>query len=200
MQRIKILGLLAIAAMVTVAFVGATSASAAKFTSSKVGAALSGTTLKNYVGTVTGSSSSCNKISAEGVTGALESESANGFVAVSECTFAGFPATVTINKCGFTVYAGGKGEMTGSECEVIAVVNNVFAKCKGVAKPQTLTSAASFSNGSGDIVAKAAHSGVTVEVTESSGLCPLTVGKHTNASFSGESTVKAEGTTVAWDS
>ena len=200
MTRRKILGLLAWTAIATAALVGATAASAAKFTAGKTGATGLEEPLKSYVGTITGSSTSCTSYNLLGKTEGTETEFVKGNVEVSGCSFAGMPATVTGSSCEFAVYANGEGKMTGEGCEVIGIASSLFGKCKSITKPQTLTNAASFSNGgASDIVVESHHSGVVVEVTESTGICPLTVGKHTNASFTGESTVEAEGTTLAWD-
>jgi len=199
MKQMKILGLLAFAVLAVVALVGATSASASKFTASKVGAKGVETTLEKYVFTITGSSIECTTYNVLGQTEALETESVKGNVEISGCTAFGFAATFTNNGCEFTVRANGEGKMLGEKCELVMTVNNIFAKCKGNTKAQTIAKAASFANGAGDVVATANLTGIVAEVTESSGLCPMTVGKHTNATLTGKSTVQAEGATVAWD-
>jgi len=200
MYRLKILGLLALAAMATVALLGASSASAAKFTAGKAGANTIETTLKKYVFSLTGSQIECKKYSVIGATPGTEFESVTGnLINVSECTAFGFAATYTNNGCEFTVNANGESKILGEKCELIMSVSNVFTKCKARATAQNVTKAGSITNGSGDVKVTANHNTVVAEVTESTGACPLTVGKHTNGALTGESTVQAEGTTAAWD-
>jgi len=199
MNRTSIVGLLAFAAMTTVALVGAISASAAKFTASAVGASISETTLENYAFTITGSSIQCTTNTVTGTTEGLETTTVKGVLSFSGCTAFGLPATVINNNCEFTASASGEGSMVGEKCEISVTASNIFGKCKGNAKPQTKTNAGSIANGEGDVKVTASLSGIAAEVTESTGVCPLTVGKHTNATLTGKSTVQASGATIAWD-
>jgi len=195
----KTFGLLALAATVLAAFFGTTSAPAAKFTAGKAGVKYTETTLVSYVFTVTGGESECNEVTATGTTEGTEYTNQKTVPSFSACTSFGFGSTVTNSGCTYNASAGGSLTIEGASCTMTMQVNNPFAKCKSIMKAQGPLGTLSYSNGSGDIVGKANVTGVIDEVTESSGLCPLTVGKHTNGSYVGESTGQAEGTTISWD-
>jgi len=195
----KIYGLLALTATVLAAFIGPASASAAQFTAGKSGAKIAETTLVKHVFTVTGSKTECSEIGFTGTTESTEGSNQRAVPSYGGCTAFGFGATVTNSGCTYNASAAGTATLEGGSCTMTVQVNNAFAKCKSVVKAQGGLSGVSYSNGAGDVVGKANVTGVADEVTESSGLCPLTVGKHTNATLTGESTVQAEGTTVSWD-
>jgi len=202
MKHIKTLGLLAVAVMALAAVFGTASASAAKFTAGKVGAAIEETTLKNHVFTITGSNTECTNISYTGATEALESESQMVTPSYSGCTAFGFAATITNTNCTYTLTANKTVHIQstgGGTCSLTIRVNNVFAQCDVTVGVQNGLASVTYTNGAGDLVVVVNISKISAKVNESSGLCPLTVGSHTTASYTGESTVKAAGTTIAWD-
>ena len=202
MKHIKTLGLLAIAVMALAAIFGTASASAApKFTAGKAGAKINETTLVTHVFSVTGNKTECTNITYTGSTEGTETTSQMVTPKYEGCTAFGFAATVTVTNCTYTLLATGnvKVENSGGTCSITIKVNNVFAQCEVTIGAQEIVSGVSYSNGAGDIVVKVNSSGIKDEVKVSSGLCPLTKGSHTNATYTGESTVQAEGTTTSWD-
>jgi len=197
MKHIRILGLLTLAAVAMTAFVGTSSSSAAKFTAGKVGAKIGETTIWNHVVTVTGSSTSCSEISLAGSTEALEKETQKLVPSYAGCTAFGFSASVNTFGCTYTFAANGFVTLSGCTSGGITVtVNNIFAKCVVQIPNQTFIGVF-YTNGVGLYVTF--NSFLSDEVKESSGLCPLTVGKHSNASYTGESKLLAEGTYLSWD-
>lgn len=200
MKHLQRLALVVVASTTLFALYGAGSASAAKFTAGKVGAKLNESTLVNHVRTITGSKIECTEITFTGSTEGLETLSQSVVPSYSGCTAFGFTSTVTNIGCKFVFYASGQMDIAPTICEITFVVNNVFAKCKVIWRGQEIPGALSYTDNKGDVKTKFTVSGIDAEVTESSGLCPLTVGKHTNVTYTGESTFKAEGTSLGWDS
>jgi hypothetical protein len=206
MKHLQTFGLMVVAVMALVAFVGTTSASAAKFTAGKVGAKFVGETKVKHVFSITGSSSECTNISFEGATEALETTELSYMMTVSGCTAFGFASTHVSENCKTIIHADGRTTIKPTFTELLpcvtkTIINNAFAQCEVVITNQEIPSKVSYTNsGTGHITLKFnGAANIAAEVTKSSGLCPLTVGKHTNAHYSGETTLKAEGTTLAWD-
>ena len=202
-MKIKALGLLAMAVMALSAIFGSASASASKFTASKVGASLTESTLVQHIYTITGSSVKCTNYTIEGKTEALESEQISWIPSYSGCTAFGLPAQLTNDNCRHVSRANGDTYKEPVNimfsCATTIHASNIFGKCMVVIKGQTVLGAVSYTNGEGDIKVKNNSTGMHAEVTESTGVCPLTVGTHTNASFTGESTIGVSGGTLQWD-
>ena len=203
MKHIKTLGLLAVAVMALAAFFGTASASAATFTAGASGKKINETTLANHVFSVTGNKTECTNITYTGSTEGTDTSAQMVTPKYEGCTAFGFAATVTVTNCTYNLLASGEVKVEkagGAEaCSITIKVNNVFAQCEVTIGAQNIASAVTYSNGSGDIVVKVNASTIKDEVKVSSGLCPLTKGTHSNASYTGESTVQAEGTTLAFD-
>lgn len=206
MKHIKTLGLLAVAVMALTAVFGTASASAAPtFTASSAGLNLEESTLASHVFTVTGSNVTCKNIVFAGATEGTDTSSQSVHPTYGECTAFGFAASVTPTNCKLVLDADGtvhlaKTNTAGEECMIHIEVNNIFAKCKVTITEQTVSGAVTYADNAGDIKVKVNGSAnITDHVTESSGLCPLTVGTHTNAHYSGESTVKTATGSIGWD-
>jgi hypothetical protein len=207
MNHIKTLGLLAVAVMALTAAFGTASASAVPtFTASSAGLELEESTLAKHVFTVTGSKVECSNIVFEGATEGTDTASQSVMPTYSECTAFGFAnAHVTVTNCKLVLTADGEVHLvkTNTEAEPCSIhieVNNALAKCKVTITEQTIPGAVSYSNGAGDIKVKVnGAANISDHVTESTGFCPLTVGTHTNAHYSGESTVKTPTGTIGWD-
>ena len=214
MKHIKTLGLLALAAMAVVAFVGTTSAAAStSFTTDALGKKIIETTIENHVFTTTGATTECSNITYTGVTEGAASGGL-GFTSTAQkvtpkyegCTAFGFSATVTNTNCHYLITPGTPGSVhitkadpAGVPCEIHIVVNNVFAKCSvTVTGDQTISGVTTTNGAANDLVVTINSSGIKSHVTESSGLCPLTVGTH-EATYKGKSTVQAEGAKLAVD-
>jgi hypothetical protein len=197
MKQIKILGLLALAALVMSAFVGTAASTASKFTAGKVGAKLNESTVWSHTVSITGTNLSCSEITFAGSTEALEKETLTLKPTYSNCTAFGFNATVNTFGCSYTFSANGSVTLSGCAAGGITVtVSNAFAKCVAVIPHQTFIGVF-YKNGFGLYIGF--NSFLSDEVKESTGLCPLTVGKHSNASYTGESNMLAEGTYISWD-
>jgi len=207
MKNIKTLGLLAVMAMALVAFVGTTSASAAtSFTASATGKKLVETTIEKHVFTTTGSKVECGNITYTGVTEGTASGGL-GFTSTKqtvtpdykECTAFGFSATVTNNGCDYTLTPSGQVHIEPANCTLTISVSNFFATCHVEVTGGQTVGGVSYANGANDdIVVTINSAGIKSHVTKSSGLCPLTVGTH-ESTYTGKSTVQAEGAKIAVD-
>jgi len=192
--------------MALTAIYGGASASAAKFTAGKVGASLTEETKVKHVFTITGGTAECSEVGFEGATEGLEMSSQSVRPTFNGCTAFGFAATLKVTNCKWVWYPvtdlGFNPEDTVGECIIEILLSNVFAQCEVLIRSQKIAGGiSSYTNsGTGHLTIKFNGSAnIADEVTKSSGLCPLTVGKHTNSHFSGESTVKATGSSFGWD-
>ena len=207
MKQIKMLGLLSFAVMALTALFGSASASAApKFTASAAGLKLKTTTLENHVFTITGSSLECKKINFEGTTEGTETTSQALHPSYGECTAFGLPSTVAVTNCKLVLTADGTVHLAktdtspGAEaCNIHIESSSIFGKCKVTITEQTIGAAITFVPTSSVDIHEIWHITLSTHVTESTGVCPLTVGTHTNATYKGKSTVQAEGGTISWD-
>jgi hypothetical protein len=210
MKHIKTLGLLAVAVMALTAVFGTASASAVPtFTASSAGLNLETATTKEHVFTVTGSEVKCKKITFAGTTEGTDTASQAVHPTYGECTAFGFAASVTPTNCKFVITADGEVHLVktdtsaGAEaCTIHIEVNNALAKCKVTVTEQTIPKAITFiptTTPTSELHLVINTSAVADHVTESTGFCPLTVGTHTNAVYTGETTVKAAGGTIGWD-
>ena len=206
MKHMKTLGLLAIAAMALTAFVGVSSASAAtKFTSTVSGAAISETTVKTHVFTVTGSEVKCTNITYTGTTNGTEATEQMVTPKYEGCTAFGLPATVTVKNCTYNLKVSGSAVMekvaAGEACEIVINASNIFGQCI-VDVPAQTVNGLTYSNDASNanaIIVNINASGISDNVTKSTGVCPLTVGSHSNATYTGESTVTASGADLTID-
>jgi hypothetical protein len=207
MKHFKTLGLLVLAILALVAAFSTVSASASEFTMSKGGLKFNETTLKKHTLYVTGSAAACTNVTFEGQTSGTTSTSEAVIPTFSNCTAFGFAANVTVTTCKLTFGANGTVTLANTHtepadpCSIHITVDNVFAHCKVTLTEQSIASAVSYSNGpNNDIILKAnSAANVSDHVTESTGLCPLTAGTHTNAHWEGESALEAVGGTITFD-
>ena len=212
MKRIKTLGLLALAVMALAAVFGTASASAAKFTST--GGVQKLTTSKNvqHVFTVTGSEVKCNKVTFTGETTGTEATSQRVTPKYEECTAFGLPATVTNLGCDILLTtatdANGHAEahlvpQPGFVCEGFTILaKNIFGECHVEVTEQTVggihyTNVGTPPNES--LIVDITASNLTDHVTKSTGVCPLSVGTHTNASYNGSENVAGASSGIQWD-
>ena len=205
MKHIKTLGVLVVAAMALTALVGVSSASAfTKFTSNKVGATIEETTLATHVFTVTGSQVKCTNITYSGATEALESTKQMVTPKYEGCTAFGLPATVTNKNCTYNLTIGTPSGNTvhmervnaAEPCEITILAKNIFGECHVDVTEQTVNGI-TYTNDHPGIIVHINATGLNDHVTKSTGVCPLTVGTHTNATYTGESTVTAKEGTLA---
>ena len=207
LKHIKTLGLLAIAVLALAAAFGTASASAApKWTASAAGLTLKTTTLESHVFTVTGSNTTCKKTEFAGKTEGTETTVQSVVPSYSECTAFGLPATVSVTNCKLTLTADGISHLVKTDtaagapaCAIHIEASSVFGKCKVTITEQTNEFTILYTPGPGRIHIILHDVKVSDHVTESTGVCPLTVGTHTNASYTGKSEVQAEGGTIGWD-
>jgi hypothetical protein len=196
------LGPLVVLALALAAFVGTSSASAAQFTAGKAGAEILESTIENHVFTINGQQVACSITEFEDTTPATAyAVQKIGFFQYRNCTLGGLEAFVNSAGCVYELNAN--GTTTLASCTgggtVISVNLGAFARCTVKVKNQTIASSITYSNSFNDIIATIDASGIHAEVTTSDGLCPLTVGTYTNATYKGKSTVQAESTTLTWD-
>ena len=200
MKSIKTLGILAALALALAAF--ASSASAATFTAGQAGKAITESTLENHIFTVDESEVSCTSVGFVGNTAGTAVEVQKVAPIYSECTAGGLEAKVDTAGCIYALNAN--GSVTLESCTrggiTVTVDLGFFARCDIHIKNQSGGPATTWANdGASNITGTINGSGIHAEVRTSDGLCPLTVGTYTNASYTGKSTGGATGTTVQWD-
>lgn len=210
MKQIRI-GVIALAAMALVAFVGTSAASAANFhTSASAGSAITGSVAitkegekevkHNHVFKVTGNAVTCNTISFTGETTGATAETEKVHPEYSNCTAFGF-AGATINTAGCqyvfnantTLNGGTEAAVNLTECTekggkagVTITVNVPFiAKCVARVPNQNGINGQKYGNmgstPSRDMTVTTKSTNITDEVVESTGACPLAVGTHNTA-------------------
>ena len=204
MKHIKTLGALIVAAMALMAVVGISSASATtsgSFTAT-AGKSLSTKVVKAPAFTITGSEVTCNKVIFTGSTEGAETTSQTVTPKFEEC---GGPTLFTIINNGcvikFTATTNqsnghAEGHLEGTNCTITMLTKTIFGECHIELTPQTIAGVHYIAD-PGDpnsiIVQFTPGATLTDHVTRSTGFCPLTVGTHTNASWTGEVTVTASG-------
>jgi hypothetical protein len=218
MKHVKRIGLIAVAAMALVAFVGTASAAAAEeFHTGVVGAALSTKTLEKEVFSVTESPVECEVSKFEGQTEALNSETQKVHPVYEKCKAFGFSATVTTTGCTYTFSSKTVSEMgavnvTGCTTEkagekgvLIKVSVPFIATCEVLIRNQNVPSAVRYTTNGSNMKVKATGSGIASNVVTSSGGCPLTTGKHeggttpAGGTYFGEAEVSAAGTFLKYE-
>jgi hypothetical protein len=201
--------LLAVAAMATLVCAG--NASASEFEAGEGGKAITATTLTQHVLTLTGSNFKCNTTKFEGTTESTAVETQKVHPTYESCTAFGFSgATVTTKGCDFEFSANtssGMGNLNivdhaGETCNgIVITADSAFGNCTAAIPKQTISGAANYTNNSGKLKIKTTASGMELNVTVSTGICPLAIGSHTGetgAGYSGESELSAAGTTLGW--
>jgi hypothetical protein len=180
---------------------GLSTASAAKFTAGKVGAALKTTTLRTNEMTLTGSKIQCATAIFTGQTEALESSSQKAVPQYSNCTAFGMSgATINSSGCVYNFTASGEVHIESCTSGGFTVASaTAFGKCKMFVKNQSIPNAVTYSNTVGKVDVDVIAEGIHVEVTESTGICPVKLGTHTTGKTSIKVEVAAEGTTIQWD-
>jgi hypothetical protein len=197
MKHLKTLGL-AILAILAVSAVSVASASAAEFHATAVGTAISGEQATSHKFTVTGSSITCTTAKFTGKTEALNSTTQKVHPEYSGCTAFGFVgATVNTTGCQY-IFHTATGTVDLEECTaggIVVEASSAFGKCVMDNPNQTGINGQSWATGgtapNRDILATANATNIKVKVTTSTGICPLTVGEHTNGTYTGTTTMKA---------
>jgi len=192
---------LVVAALLVGALAATSSASAAKFTSTAGKQVLTTSIVTQPVFTVTGSQVKCNKTILAGETTGTEATEQAVTPSSEECTAFGLPATVTNFGCTITfkaaTNANGHAEavLGGTKCEGFTVLaKSIFGECHLDLTPQVFNGVHYVNNASPeDIKVQSTVTGLSVHVTKSTGVCPLTVGTHTNATYTSEVTVQTAG-------
>ena len=206
MKDLKKLGVLAVAAMALSAVVGVSSASAySMFNSTASGAPIQETTLSTHIFTVTGSQAKCTNITYTGTTGGTTTTSQVVTPHYTGCTAFGMPATITNKNCQYNLTVGTPSGNTvhmerinaAEACEIVIKASNIFGECLVDVDQQTVRGLTYFNDGGSAIIVGINASGLSDNVTKSWGVCPLTTGKHSNATYTGESTVTASGASVS---
>ena len=208
MKPIKTPGILVAAAMALSAVLGVSSASAfTMFNSDKVGATLAETDLKASVLTITGSETKCTNTTYTGSTEGLTTTSQKLTPKWEGCTSFGLPSTFTNNNCRFNLTIGTPSGNTihleridaSKPCELTKVSKSIFGECHVQTTEQTIGGVTYLNDPSkaGAIIVYINASGITVHVTKSTGVCPLTVGTHTTVTWTGEMTFTASGANIS---
>ena len=205
MNDLKKLGLVVLSAMAFTAILGFSSASAAtKFTASKVGAAIETVVLQQPVFTVTGAQVKCTDITFTGSSEALESTAQMVVPRYEGCAAFGLPATVTVENCTYNLTATGQAHLepisAGKTCNILANASSIFGECLlELTGPQTLSGVSYANDGASAVDLTLNFSGISDHVTKSSGVCPLSVGTHTNATTTAQFKVTLSGAATQVD-
>ncbi|TMK58191.1 MAG: hypothetical protein E6G51_03560 [Actinobacteria bacterium] len=199
MKHLKTLGLLAVAIAALTAFVGVSSAAAAEFhASAGAGVKVTGEQATSHKFTVTGSSITCTTAKFTGTTTAATAKTQEMHPEYSGCTAFGFVgATVDTTGCQY-VFDANSANVTLQSCTsggITVTASSAFGKCVMDVSNQTGINGQSFATGgtspNRDITVTTNSTNIKVKVTTSTGICPLTVGEHTNGAYTGTTTVKA---------
>jgi hypothetical protein len=196
MKNIRTLGLVAVAAIAIVAFVGTSAASAAKFTAGGT-EALFTNTIADHAIDITGAEVECETVSFSGTAWAGETSILTMSPSYSKCKAFGFAeASILANGCELYFYAeteffsnhaigniDGCGDgSTGAVMKGIQVSVNVpfFATCLVDLPEQAIGGAVHYTNiGGAGIAVDFTMEWINADVTTSTGFCPLTTGSHT---------------------
>jgi len=206
MKHLKKIGILVVAVVALSAVIGVNSASAfTMFNSTVSGAAISETTLQTHIFTVTGSEVKCTNITYTGTTGGTTTTSQMVTPKYEGCTAFGLPAHVTVNNCTYNLTIGTPSGNTthmervnaGLPCEITILAKNIFGECHVEITEQTVNGITFTNDGGSAIIVTINAGGISDHVTESNGVCPLTKGTHTNATYTGESTITASGASIS---
>jgi len=206
MKHFQRIGLMIVGVMAIAAFVGTSAASATtpgKFTATGGKVKLTSSVVTQPVISMTGNQFKCNKNEFAGETTGAEASEQVVTPSFGECTFFGFAVTVETGTCvlkltATTDKANGHAEAHLEKCGasggITIKIENAFTKCIVHIKEQTFKGVHYVNNASPeDIKAQFTVSGIHFETTTSTGLCPLTVGTHTNGTLTGEITFQATG-------
>ncbi|HKF83157.1 MAG TPA: hypothetical protein VKB23_09375 [Solirubrobacterales bacterium] len=200
MNYLKKIGLIAAAVAAMMAFVGASSASAAEFHTNTVGATLHGTQSGSHVFTVQGSKVTCEVASFSGKTAALTTASQTMTPKYEKCTAFGFAnAEVNMNGCHYVFYANGTVDFICPAGKFATIkVPTFFGSCHVDIFGSNGLKSVSYTNAADKktLTVHAAVKGIPYNVTTSSGGCPLTTGEGTNSEYTGTTTVTAGGATI----
>ncbi|TMK58190.1 MAG: hypothetical protein E6G51_03555 [Actinobacteria bacterium] len=213
MKHLKTLGLVAVAIAALTAFVGVSSAAAAEFHSSiGAGVSLTGEQATSHKFTVTGSSITCTTAKFTGTTTAKTSTTQKMHPEYSGCTAFGFiGATITTTGCQY-VFNSNSENVTLEGCTagsgaIVVNASNAFGKCIMEVPNQTGINGQKFATGEyvveekkyKDITVTTNSTNIKDKVTASTGICPVSVGEHTNGAYTGTTTVKASGSDIWYE-
>jgi hypothetical protein len=200
MKHLKTLGLVICAVGALTAFAGASSATAAEFHASPgtVGTAITGEQSIAHKLTVTGSSATCTTVKFAGKIEALTSTTLKLHPDYSGCTAFGFVgATIDTTGCQYLFHAS-TGTIDLQSCtsgEILVTASSIFGKCVVEIPHQTGINGQTFATGGGapsrDLLIASNANDIQTNVVTSTGICPLAVGTHVNATYTGTTTVKS---------
>ena len=151
-----------------------------------------------HVLTVTGSEAKCTTLNFDSTTKTAPTSELTITPTYSGCTAFGLPATITPNGCTYRLaqpegsednWKGGFAIKCPEGKKIVITATSIFGTCVVEVGEQTPTGIVSYENetfGTGFNLAFSL-SGIKDKVTTSSGVCPLTVGEHTNAIYKGGS-------------
>jgi hypothetical protein len=207
MRKIRMLGLLVVAAMAFGAFTGAASAGAASFTADEANEVMSTESVSEHVFSIEGSEVKCapGGVSFSGKTAGKSYEQQNMWAAsIGSCTAFGFSSSfVSTNLCQFEFKAATSGShatVRQHSCYdatkgVQIDVNIPFiARCIVDIPEQSIANAVSYSNITSEMIrVKFTATKIMNDITTSTGFCPLKVGTNSTGTWTGESTWTSAG-------
>ena len=205
------LALAAIAALT--AFVGVSAASAADYTSSSSPVNLSGNQNTTHKFNVDGSNVSCTSATFTRNGLSTPANEVQGVVATyGNCTAFGFAATVNMGTCTYNfdtpnffnnanidVACTSNANITGNATnngDARIVTNVLGSECEVHVESQNNKGTLTFENNqpsAGDVLAKAAVTGLTAEKTKDNKLCPLSgIGTVNNSTYNGNTGITGD--------
>jgi hypothetical protein len=195
------------AALLTVllALFGVSSASAALFHSSAgAGIALTGEQAVSHKMTVTGSSITCTTAKFTGTTTAATAETLKLHPEYSGCTAFGFVgATINSTGCQY-LYNANSEKVTLEGCTsgaIVVTASSAFGKCVLEIPNQAGIAHVKFTKPGFPILLKISitKSNTKMKVTTSTGICPVSVGEHSNGVYTGEENIKPAAGEYWWE-
>lgn len=203
MKLIKMLGVAMVAAL---ALSAVASASAAEFRGASSPVTVTGSQTTTHEFTVEGSTVTCTTAKFSSAATAVPTSSILITPVYSGCKAFGIAgATVNMNGCQYKFHSGPPGtvDFSCSSGKTVISVSTFLGKCKvevpgsNLSKNQGLGGITYTNTPAGKVTVGASVTGITAEIVESTGVCPLKVGTVTNASYSGQTVVEGnEGKTA----
>lgn len=203
MKLIKMLGVAMVAAL---ALSAVASASAAEFRGATSPVTVTGSQSTTHKFTVEGSTVTCTTATFSSAATAVPTSEVLITPVYKGCTAFGIAgATVSMNGCQYKFHSGPPGtvDFVCSSGKTVISVSTFLGKCKvevpgsNASKNQGLGGVTYTNTPAGKVTVGANVTGITAEIVESTGICPLTKGTVTNASYSGETIVEGNGGATA---
>jgi hypothetical protein len=198
MKYFRIMSRVGLTVVAAAVIASGASASAAEYHGTAVGVTVSGGQVTSHQLTLTGSTISCTTVTFDGTITATATTTLQLHPSSSGCNIASaFGGTIDTTGCQYTFHTQtGTFDISGcSNGGLLIEGSNVFGKCVLTISNQTGINGQSWATEgvapNRDVRWTTNATNIKATVTTSTGICPFTVGSHTNASYTGTTTLKA---------